>query len=526
MGCVVFHYDMVGVADSKQIEHRAGFTDAQAELRAQSFMGLQTYNSIRALDFLLSLPEIDSKRIGVTGASGGGTQTFILCAIDDRPAVAFPAVMVSTAMQGGCTCENCSGLREDTGNVELAGLFAPKPLGMTGAGFTDWTKEIETKGLPQLKALYKLYGAEDRVMARAFLQFEHNYNQVSREVMYNWFNKHLELGLPEPVVEKPFLPVGTKGLRVYDDQHPRPADATGAEGLRKYMTEASEKQMAALLPTTEEKLKEFRQVESVALQAMIGDRLPQKEDIEVQDKGHDKRIGIGFYRTMLLGRKGKGEQIPAFFVSDANWNGKVVVWIHPKGKSSLLNDTALKPAALQIVNTGAAILAVDVLRTGESAQAKPMPVDKHYAGFTFGYNRPLLANRVHDILTAVGYARSLEKTTSVHLVGFDKAGPWVLLARALCGDAVARTAADFAQFRFDKVTTTDDEMMLPGALKYGGLPALAALCAPGELFVYNHQGTGSGHWLQAAYQSASASERLQRVREKAAPEQVAEWLLR
>src|SRR5207244_7002011 len=83
MGCVVFHYDMVGVADSQSIAHRAGFTDAQAELRLQSFMGLQTWNSIRALDFLLSLPEVDPKRIGVTGASGGGTQTLMLCSIVD-----------------------------------------------------------------------------------------------------------------------------------------------------------------------------------------------------------------------------------------------------------------------------------------------------------------------------------------------------------------------------------------------------------------------------------------------------------
>src|SRR5579871_3830892 len=107
MGCVVFFYDMVGYADCTQIEHRAGFTDAEALLRLQSFMGLQTWNSVRAIDFLTSLPDVDPKRIGVTGASGGGTQTFILGAIDDRPTVAFPAVMVSTAMQGGCVCENC-----------------------------------------------------------------------------------------------------------------------------------------------------------------------------------------------------------------------------------------------------------------------------------------------------------------------------------------------------------------------------------------------------------------------------------
>ena len=202
MGCVVFHYDMVGYADSKQLVHRAGqrpemdgpekwgFFSPQAEARLQSIFGLQTYNSIRALDFSCGLPDVDPTRIGVTGASGGGTQTFILCAIDPRPAVAFPAVMVSTAMQGGCPCENASYLRIGTGNVELAAIFAPKPLGMTAAD--DWTKEIAAKGLPELKQLYQHFGVEDRVMAKPLLQFPHNYNYVSRAVMYAFFNKHFQ----------------------------------------------------------------------------------------------------------------------------------------------------------------------------------------------------------------------------------------------------------------------------------------------------------------------------------------------
>src|SRR5205823_2061428 len=211
------------VADSTAIEHRKGFTDADAELRLQSFMGLQTWNSVRSLDFLLSLPEVDAKRVGVTGASGGGTQTFMLCAVDDRPTVAFPAVMVSTAMQGGCVCENCSYLRQGTGNIELAALFAPKPLAMSGAH--DWTIDIETKGLPELRALYGLYGAEDKVMAKCFPQFEHNYNQVSRELMYGWFNKHLRLGQREPVAEQPFVPVPPRELSVFDAKHPLPGDA-------------------------------------------------------------------------------------------------------------------------------------------------------------------------------------------------------------------------------------------------------------------------------------------------------------
>src|SRR5262249_2339691 len=153
-----------------------------------------------------------------------------------------------------------------------------------------------------------------------------------------------------------------------------------------------------------------------------------------------------------------------------------------------------------------AILAVDVFLTGEFQGAQRPPVDQKYAGFTFGYNRPLLANRVHDILTAVAFAQGNERTKKVYLVGFDEAGPWVLLAGGLGGDAVVRTAADFNQFRFENVHTVSDEMMLPGALKYGSLPALAALSAPGELFIHNHRGTGSGRWLEAAYQAAGVAE--------------------
>jgi hypothetical protein len=174
----------------------------------------------------------------------------------------------------------------------------------------------------------------------------------------------------------------------------------------------------------------------------------------------------------------------------------------------------------------AAIFAPDVFLTGEFAGAKAPAVNADYAGFTFGYNRPLLANRVHDILTAVAMVKGHQMTKAVHLVGFEKAGPWVLLARALCGDAVARTAADFNGFRFDMVRKVTDEMMLPGALKYGGLPAFTALAAPGELYLHNHRGTGAGQWVKGAYEAAGQADRLQHTGDKTAPEKVAEWLVR
>jgi hypothetical protein len=486
MGCVVFHYDMVGEADSKPIKHRAGFTDAEAELRLQSFMGLQSYNSIRALDFLTSLPDVDSKRIGVTGASGGGTQTFILCGIDDRPTVAFPAVMVSTSMQGGCVCENCSYLRVGTGNIELAALFAPKPLGMSGAH--DWTIDLETKGLPQLKQLYRLYGVEDQVMGRVYPQFEHNYNQVSRELMYNWFNKHLQLGLPEPVVERPFVPVPPRELSVYDAEHPRPADALDVRALRQSLTRASDAQLTAL--RAEKDQRQWREVMSTALKVMAGGGLPDASQIYVEANAPFERKSRYRWRRTTIGRRGAGDRIAAFEVADSKFDGTVVVWIHPRGKASLLEGGHLTPAARQILDRHAAILAPDVFGTGELTDGEPMPVDKRYAGFTFGYNRTCLANRVRAILTAVVYARAIEGCKKIDLLGIEEAGPWTLIARALCGDSVQRAAIDCHQFSFENVHETSDPMMFPGVLKYGGLPALVEYCHKAEMYLHDTHGTG------------------------------------
>lgn len=523
MGCVVFQYDMVGNSDSTQIKHRQGFLDVEAELRLQSFMGLQTWNSVRSLDFLLSLPEVDPERIGMTGASGGGTQTFVLAAIDERVKVAFPAVMVSTGMQGGCACENCSYLRVGTNNIEMSALIAPRPLAMSGAN--DWTKFIEKDGLPQLKALYKLYDAEQNVAARTWIEFGHNYNQVAREYMYGWFNKHLKLGHREPVTESPFVPVPPKQLSVYDDNHPLPEDAVDAKGLRSYLTKESDRQLQALLPKDAATLGKFRTVVGGALEAMITDRLPRPEEVEEIGTDRGTEIGTTQVKMFVLTRKGAGEAVRALGVLPADFSGNGIIWVHPEGAASVLKDGRFTPEAQKVLDSKGAILAVEPLRVGAGAEAKTYPVNKGYAGYTFGYNRPLLAERVHDILTAVAFAQQhRDKVKTIHLAGFGKAGPWVALARPLCGDAVARTAADLNQFDFASIKDMDDEMMLPGALKYGGLPTLASLSAPHELLVHNVQGNGSV--LQSAYQAAGQAKNLRRDEKQLTTNEVIAWLLR
>jgi len=520
LGFIVFHYDMVGVADSKAIPHREGFKDVQAELRGQNFMGLQTWNSIRALDFVETLPDADPKRIGVTGASGGGTQTFMLIAVDDRPAAAFPAVMVGTAMQGGCVCENCSGLRVDTGNVELAGIFAPKPLAMSGAD--DWTKEIMTKGLPELKQLYGMLGAAGNVDAKAWLQIPHNYAQPSREFMYAWFNKHLQ-GKDGEVKELPFKPIPPKELSVYDAEHARPADELDAPRLRETMTKASDAQMAKLVPTDAASLKEFQRVVGTALAALVTDALPQ-EIVVIEGPKESKIDGHTMHRA-VFGRRGENDAIPCAGLVNAKADKKkLVIWAHPQGKSSLFVNGKVAPAVKALTDAGFAVVSTDYLGVGELSFAKPPTVDRGYAGLTYGYNRPLLANRVHDLLTLVGFGKFLE-AKSIAIVGWGAMGPAAILARALAGSAVTKLAADMNQFRFESIKDANDPMMLPGAVKYGGLPAFLALCAPGAALVHNHRGTASGKLPKAAYDASGAADQLTRAEDKLDDLKVVEWLV-
>jgi outer membrane protein assembly factor BamB/dienelactone hydrolase len=530
LGCVVFHYDMVGYADSQQFPHNEGFRDAEAELRLQSTFGLQTFNSIRSLDFLSSLRDVDPARIGVTGASGGGTQTFILCAIDERPAAAFPAVMVSTAMQGGCVCENGSYLRVGSGNIEIAALIAPRPLGMTGAD--DWTKEIETKGLPELKAIYAALGAPDLVSARCFPQFEHNYNQVSRELMYSFMNRSLGLNQPEPIAERPFKPVPPAELSVFDEAHPRPADALDAPALRARMTRDWEAVLSGLAPRDATSLRDYQMMVRTALRVMVGDGLPSPGEVSTRKFGERPASGgenpVRLERLLLS--RGRGEAVPALALLPEKASGTVVVSVHHLGKRAAILDERgeIEPLTARLLASGASVVALDPFLTGEyhlSEKPTPLPaVNKNYAGYTFGYNRPLLAERVHDILTAVGYARDLPGTKRVRLVGLGKAGPWAILARALAMGAVERAYAEVGSFRFEEVKETSDEMMLPGALKYGGLPSFAALGAPHDLWAV--AAPGRLDFTREAYRVAGAADHLQLTEERPDGERIAGWLLR
>ena len=542
MGTVVFFYDMIGYADSIQISfelaHRFGkqrpemntpenwgFYSPQAESHAQSIMGLQTWNSVRALDFMLTLPEVDPARIAVTGASGGGTQTMLLAAIDQRVALAVPAVMVSTAMQGGCTCENSSILRVNTGNIEFSALCAPRPQGLISAN--DWTKEIDVKGFPQLQQLYTLMGAPKNIALKHAVHFPHNYNHVSRAAMYSWVNQHFKIGLPEPVLEQDYKRLTTEELSVWNATHPKPAG--GPENERKLvaqLTDDAQKQITAARkdPTT------YRALIAPAVEVIIGRTLATTGTVE-WDLKHKNDRGTYILMSGLIRNKTHSEEFPALFLHPKNWNGRTVHWFDPAGKAALLNaEGSPRPAIAKLLEAGISVGGYDLFLQGEFltdavpiARTDKVKNPREFAGYTFGYNHSLFARRTHDILSAIQLAQVFkDKPKTIELVGLGQAGHWVAAARSIAGPSVTRAAIDSAGFRFSKLSDFHHPDFLAGGAKYDDLAGMLALNAPNPLWL---AGEGDGGIIRDAYAKANAAASLTLHVGKETETAAIKWLL-
>jgi hypothetical protein len=202
--------------------------------------GLQLWNAIRGLDFLQQLPYVRRDELGVTGESGGGTQTFLVSAVDERVAVSAPVNMISLHMQGGDLCENPPGLRLDTNNVEIAATIAPRPLLMVSAT-GDWTANTLEREYPAVRSIYSLFNAPDHVFGVRF-EAPHNYNQDSREAMYAWMARWLQHGQAvAKIAERPFTVDPPNDVLVFF-QRPLPQNAKTAAELTADWIDAAKRQ--------------------------------------------------------------------------------------------------------------------------------------------------------------------------------------------------------------------------------------------------------------------------------------------
>lgn len=149
---------------------------------------IQTLNAIRILDYLLTLKESDSSRVGITGGSGGGSMTMMMSAIDDRISLSIPVVMLASHFNGGCPCE--SGMPTHlcgnrTNNAEVAAMFAPKPQLIISDG-KDWSSSVPALEYPFIKRIYGFYGSADNVKNVHLPDEGHDYGFSKRTAAYDF----------------------------------------------------------------------------------------------------------------------------------------------------------------------------------------------------------------------------------------------------------------------------------------------------------------------------------------------------
>jgi dienelactone hydrolase len=460
-GYVVFAYDMVGYNDTIQLPHRFG----NAEQRLWGFgpLGLQLWDSIRALDFLASLEDVDAADVGVAGASGGGTQAFLLAAVDDRIQFASPVNMVSAIMQGGDLCENAPGLRVGTSNVEIAAMFAPKPMLLVSAT-GDWTHNVPKEEYPAIKRIYDLYGKGDQVEV-VQIDEKHNFNQPSREAVYQFFAKH-HPGLSD-----------SRELKEHDIEAPMVQEMTVLSN-RKLPEDALD--LAGVFALWQ-KLGE-EQNEHIRDRGFLRDRLRQTLAVEAPTDVVADLKG----RSIVLSRASKKDRVAGIWIEGKDKAAKVAIVVDSNGSAAAMDSDIVK----RLAGEGRSLLLPDVFQTGSAKAPRPGDAavgpapkigedadEEARADAAAGYVKFLTFNvsvdaaRVQDILTAIAYAQ--RSKAGVELYASGDAALWATFAAAVSDVSVALHLGDVPE-----VNSGPDYVRhfnVPGILRAGGLPVAREL---------------------------------------------------
>ena len=207
LGYVCLIYDPIGQGErlqyvSDDFKPRRGsgvsehlYAGNQQFLVGEFFGAWRAWDGIRALDYLLSRPEVDTSRVGVTGNSGGGTMTTWRCGVEPRWTMAAPSCFVTTFLHNlenelPADTEQCPprSLALGLDHSDFIAAMAPKPVVLLGKERDFFDARGIEEAYARLQRIYKLLGAEENISL--FIgPTEHGYTQENREAMYRWFNR-------------------------------------------------------------------------------------------------------------------------------------------------------------------------------------------------------------------------------------------------------------------------------------------------------------------------------------------------
>ena len=523
LGFVVFSYDMFGYLDSCQAGHRWPDRDClRAMLYGLTTFGLQLWNSVRATDFVARLADVDAGRIGCTGASGGGTQTYYLAAVEPRIKAAAPVCMLSLHYQGGCKCEeppliHLGGLS----TADVVGACAPRPIllpSVTG----DWTNQNPRVEAPVLRKVYALYGAAGNVDNLHF-DAGHNYGKAIREHVYAWFLRRLAGDR-------------TVGRRVREPKLLMPTDAQARVFPGKKLPARCKRGRAFLADLMNRAATPFR----TPPRSAGGLRRLRKTWSDVYAEGLCARevteaVSIGAYMHLRtteafvlsgrgLGRYGSGEQTPAVWAvpGGASANAPAALVVYGKGKQDLF--TRGRPGRLltALLASGMRVLAIDLLGRGEAGAFLEASQVERGNPVYYAFNRSLVAHRVQEILTSLAALRQHDRVQRPALIGLGRGAALALLARPLAGP-LRCTAADLRGCAVADDRFWMGEMVHPLVRKIGDVRGALAL-GPVSPLLLAGAGAAANRWARAAYGLRQRGDSLRIATRAISPEGIAQWV--
>jgi dienelactone hydrolase len=459
----------------------------------QTLLGMQVYDNRRAVDYLLTRPEVDGERFGITGASGGGNQTMYAGALDERFRAVVPVCSVGTYQAylhaACCVCEVLPGGLRIAEEGDVLGLAAPRALLVVNAtkdAFQFSVGEAE-KSLARAKAVFKLYGAEERV-GHAVFESGHAYSQPMREAMYGWMTRWLkEERDGKPVPEPKHEIDKAEDLACFPDEK-RPK---GYLLLPEFARREAEKLLARLdahRPDHPEDWESTAVHMRAQLRKQVFGDFPKLPRPVAQLGKSDNAEGVT--TTPLVLQPEPGLPLHAVLTFKPGVKGMVpaCVLLHLDGKAEALKH----PLAAALVQQSWTVLAPDPRATGTvqpEHDAIAGAPDHNSAEHGLWVGRPLLGQWVFDVLAVLDWLAlqpGLDKRRFA-VIGLGQAGVVALCAAGLLDDRVSVAAAVDSPISYVTAEAypagTRMGLLAPGILRVGDIPHLAALAAPRRLVV-------------------------------------------
>jgi cephalosporin-C deacetylase-like acetyl esterase len=454
----------------------------QCLLTGTTFARYETWDGIRALDYLLTRADVDPKRIGVAGNSGGGTQSAYLAAVEPRLAASAISCYMTNWEQLWATPgpqdaeQNFPGFLSaglNFGDFMIA--FAPRPVMML-TGTRDYFPIAG--GHATYAEVKRVFGVMDAEVRAGFFEHdsEHGWNQPRREATTRWMMKWLQgkddeareaASQPEPELLLNATPTG------------QVATSLGGETVRSIN--------AALARSLFAKRTAAGISDPEKLRALIARTLnlpPRSLPPSAEEKGSVTEDGLHASK-FLIGTE-PGVRIPALLWGSASSPGKrpAVLYINPKGKMA-------DPGAIRkLVDAGKLVLSIDPRGWGESA---PPPRTRDYsaewqmAQRALLIGKPLAAMQTFDVLRAFDWFLTLPEVDAsrIGVVGTGAGGVVALFAAAveprIASAEVSDTLESYLRLAEADTHTMPIGLVIPGVLKQFDLPDVARAIAPRPL---------------------------------------------